>query len=640
MNVELETSLNNLTDIQKDAVTWRDNALLVLAGPGSGKTQVLTLRIAKLLEESSKANFRVLALTFTTKAADEMLSRVKAFAPAAAERATIGTFHSFCAQVLRQHGVHIGIRPNFAVYGLDADRRSILEDAVRRGQREGKSVSEEDLRFLPMIDRLKGRLVDPTDVKTGKVKIVDADALAEVYQLYEEELRQANALDFGSMIFETYRLFSSFPAIAKRYQSTHPFWLLDEFQDTNDAQYRLIKTLAAPSFRNIFAVADDDQIIYQWNGASFRQLRRFSEEFAATLLQLPTNYRCPAIIVEAANNLVSYNAQRTASKKPLLAGRTAFRLPADRQLRLFHCQNESEEAQTVADHIAGLGSKEWSGTVVLARTRALLDPVKQALEARRVTAQIAQRRDDFLSPEFRWITACLRQVIRPLEQRNFAVMVESFNRIAELELTPDQIIATATTSGKAFLEIWMDETTDLILGSRAGALFDAAKSLRTNSGYKDFLSKVLSTLNARPSDGEEDLSEDIRAWTEITRDIGRHAGNDIQLDQFLQELALRSKEPSPLRDTVTLMTIHAAKGREFDFVYVIGMAEDVMPSFQSRRRGDGSPEMEEERRSCFVAITRTKEALTLSWADRYRGYLKQPSRFLGEMNLSSLSAES
>jgi DNA helicase-2/ATP-dependent DNA helicase PcrA len=294
----------------------------------------------------------------------------------------------------------------------------------------------------------------------------------------------------------------------------------------------------------------------------------------------------------------------------------------------------------VADHIAGLGSKEWSGTVVLARTRALLDPVKQALEARRVTAQIAQRRDDFLSPEFRWITACLRQVIRPLEQRNFAVMVESFNRIAELELTPDQIIATATTSGKAFLEIWMDETTDLILGSRAGALLDAAKSLRTNSGYKDFLSKVLSTLNARPSDGEEDLSEDIRAWTEITRDIGRHAGNDIQLDQFLQELALRSKEPSPLRDAVTLMTIHAAKGREFDFVYVIGMAEDVMPSFQSRRRGDGSPEMEEERRSCFVAITRTKEALTLSWADRYRGYLKQPSRFLGEMNLSSLSAES
>jgi len=157
-----------------------------------------------------------------TKAADEMLSRVKAFAPAAAERATIGTFHSFCAQVLRQHGVHIGIRPDFAVYGLDADRRLILEDAVRRGQREGKSVSEEDLRFLPMIDRLKGRLVDPTDVKTGKVKIADANALAEVYQLYEEELRQANALDFGSMIFETYRLFSSFPAIAKRYQSSHP----------------------------------------------------------------------------------------------------------------------------------------------------------------------------------------------------------------------------------------------------------------------------------------------------------------------------------------------------------------------------------------------------------------------------------
>jgi DNA helicase-2/ATP-dependent DNA helicase PcrA len=161
MNVEFEASLKDLRDIQMEAVTWRDNALLVLAGPGSGKTQVLTLRIAKLLEESSKENFRILALTFTTKAADEMFARVKAFAPAASERATIGTFHSFCAQVLRQHGVHIGIRPDFAVYGLDADRRSILEDAVRRGERQGKSVSYEDLRFLPMIDRLKSRLIDP-----------------------------------------------------------------------------------------------------------------------------------------------------------------------------------------------------------------------------------------------------------------------------------------------------------------------------------------------------------------------------------------------------------------------------------------------------------------------------------------------
>ena len=633
MNTEVFTeALGQLTDIQHKAVDWKTSALLVLAGPGSGKTQVLTCRIAKLLADSPDANFHLLALTFTTKAADEMRARVRTFVPTLEERASIGTFHSFCTQVLRQHGVHLGIKPDFAVYGLDTDRRAVFEDALRQAAKAGKRVSLEDVSYLPLIDRFKARLVEPDAVQSGQFNIPDPEHAAEVYRLYETELRRANALDFGSMIFEVYRLATKFPAIASRYQRSHPFWLIDEFQDTNDAQYLLIKALAGGHFRNVFAVADDDQIIYQWNEASFRQLRRFSEDFAASMLQLPTNYRCPPTIVEAANRLVSYNAQRTKTKKPLQAGKTDLKLPTNQHLRLLRSKDENDECVNVAQDVVTLGKENWNSVAVLSRTRALLDPMKRALEKCKVQSYIAQRRDDFLSPEFRWMVCSLQQVIRPLDRRNFVTLVESFNRIGNIEVIPDQLVAAAELSGRTFLDQWMSTVQGKHISEEAKALFGTAHLLAKDSEYREFLLRVLQIVNSLVTE-EGDLADDARAWAEIVAEISRHMSSDLPLDQFLQELALRSKEPGPRRHTVTLMTIHAAKGREFDFVYVVGLAEDVMPSFQSKKRGDKSPEMEEERRSCFVAITRAKESLTLSWAGSYRGYPKEPSRFLREMEL-------
>lgn len=631
----LETALNRLTDIQREAVEWGQGALLVLAGPGSGKTQILTCRIARLLEGSRDDNFHVLALTFTTKAADEMRSRVQEFVPGLEERSSIGTFHSFCTQVLRQHGVHLGIRPDFTVYALDADRRAILEDALRLSQQKGQPVSADDSKYLPLIDRFKARLLEPDTVESARLGLTDAARAARIYRLYEEQLRRINALDFNSMIFEVYRLATKFPAIAARYQRSHPYWLIDEFQDTNEAQYRLISALAGTTFQNVFAVADDDQIIYQWNGASFRQLRNFTANFAASVLQLPTNFRCPPIIVQSANRLVAYNAQRAAAKKPLVAAKTDLRLPPDRHLRVVHFSEEGEEYSAIARDIAALGKQSWGAVAVLARTRSLLDPLHEALQRARVQSCVAQRRDDFVSPEFRWAVGILQQAARPLDERNFGVLVESFNRIATMELSPDQLIAAAQLSGKAYLDQWVTSVKEQGISDGPKALLDSLRLLAAGAGYQQFIKRFLEIVQARMNvEGDGDLSDDASAWAEITREITRHMGRDLPLEQFLQELGLRSKEPGPKKDSVTLMTIHAAKGREFDFVYLIGMAEDIIPSFQSRKRGDKSPEMEEERRNCFVAITRTKESLTLSWADRYRGYPKQPSRFLKEMELN------
>lgn len=638
MTNELNSALGTLTDIQRQAVEWDQGSLLVLAGPGSGKTQVLTCRIARLLEQSSYEKFRVLALTFTNKAANEMKSRVATFVPGLEERAIIGTFHSFCAQMLRQHGVHIGINPDFALYSNENDRKAILEDALQRSTSDGGLLSTEDVKYLGLIDRLKDRLVEPTAALAILTRYDDRDKIVATYQLYEQELRHLNALDFNSLIFEAYRLVTTFPAIAARYRRSHPYWMLDEFQDTNKAQYRFVRALAGEDFRNLFSVADDDQIIYAWNGASYKQIQSFLKDFDAALIQLPTNYRCPPAIVEAANRLVVYNAQRTGTKKPLIAGKTELKYPPSEHIQLRVFETDEEEALGIAREIAEHDRSLWGVTTVLARTRALLERMHRALSECEVPSAIAQRRDDFLSAEFRWVVSLLRQMIRPLDRRNLVVLVESFNRIAHTSIACDHVIARAETTGYGFIATWLEAVLEQDLDPPIPRLIDLVKILTINpSATKAIIEGITAEFSQGlyGPDNESDLAEDLSAWRELTRDIFGHIGKNAPLDQFLQELQLRSKEPTPKANTVTLMTIHGAKGREFDFVYVIGFAEDIMPSYQSKQKGDRSPEMEEERRNCFVAITRTKECLVLSRGEQYRGWQKQPSRFLVEMNLIS-----
>jgi DNA helicase II / ATP-dependent DNA helicase PcrA len=634
----LESALGRLTDIQRQAVKWNQGPLLVLAGPGSGKTQVLTCRIARLLDASREQNFRILALTFTNKAADEMKGRVASFVPGLEERATIGTFHSFCGQVLRQHGVHLGINPDFAIYSADDDRKAVLEDALRRAKQEGQLVSLDDVKYLGLIDRMKSRLIEPSSAEQALAQFPDRQRAAQAYQLYEQELRRINALDFNSLILEAYRLAKNFPAIAARYRKSYPQWLVDEFQDTNSAQYKLVRTFAGEEFRNLFAVADDDQIIYEWNGANFKQIQSYLADYSAQVIQLPTNYRCPAAIVEAANRLVVYNAHRTAAKKPLIAGKTDLKYPVSEHVQLRVYETDDDEASGIAKEIAGHDRSLWAQTTVLARTKALLERMTIALRALHVPAVVAQRRDDFLSAEFRWLVAALRQIVRPLDRRNFAVMTEAFNRIAEAAISSDLVIAEAEATGRTYLVTWLESVGSQPLDKSDAALLTLISKPATDpSTVKSAVEDIVGEFAKRPGDKDEgsDLSEDLAAWRELSRDIAGHIGKNAPIDQFLQELQLRSKEPTPKPDTITLMTIHGAKGREFDFVYVIGLAEDVMPSFQAKKKGDTSAEMEEERRNCFVAITRTKECLVLSRADSYRGWPKEPSRFLVEMGLVS-----
>jgi DNA helicase-2/ATP-dependent DNA helicase PcrA len=635
MTPELAAALERLSPTQRQAVDWGEGSLLVLAGPGVGKTTVLTTRIARILDNSPNRNFRILALTFTTKASDEMRTRVETLVPGLSERMVIGTFHSFAAQVLRQHGSHLGIKPDFGVYDQDSDRKELLRDALRAAAKQGQPVSPDDVRWLKTIDELRSKLVsaEKTAARFRDAKV--GEHVARVYTIYEGTLRERNIMDFNGMILDTCRLAHKVPAVAARIRQSYPYWLIDEFQDTSPAQYRLIRFLAGDDFRNVFVVADDDQIIYQWAGASYRQIVEFRKHFSPQLVQLVENRRCPPEIVAAANSLVIHNLDRTPGKTALVPT-LPNNGPAISQM-VF--PTDVDEANGVAEEIAAKPRDSWGRTAILGRTRAILQPVQEALRARNVNAAIATRRDRFISPQFVWLQACLDQSLRPSDRQVFIAMANAANRIAKTEFDTAFLAAEAEAAGHSYLEQWAFALNESDNVSAKKLAEFAMRLIHSRAAWKKVLSEALAWLPESVKIGEgvvTDAMEDKMAWDVAVRAIKSEKGGEIDLAELLQGIALRPKEPPADPSAVSLLTVHAAKGLEFDHVWVIGLAETVFPSWQSLQADSQAAQLEEERRNCFVAITRTKQTLVLSRAEKYSGRSKEPSRFIAEMGFQPI----
>jgi DNA helicase-2/ATP-dependent DNA helicase PcrA len=629
-----------LNDVQKAAASWNGGAMLVLAGPGSGKTRVLTCRIARLLVESQDHRYRILGLTFTNKAAEEMRERLHSLAGEQEGRVFLGTFHSFCADVLRQQGVHIGIRPDFKIFSLDAELDSVLQVAVKKGRTISEKVSTLDLKILPIIQRLQKHLIMP-DQAVGATTDKDlAERVAVVYGQYDAELQRLNALDFNSLILQAVRLFRQYPAIAKRYRAVYPYICVDEFQDTNYAQYELLRTLTLNKGGNIFVVADDDQIIYQWNGASYQRISEFISDFSPEILQLPLNYRCPAEVVALANNLIKHNFHRTPGKEPLIAYQQRdANVSAVRTLLAF--ETFADEASAIADDIAQRRNSVCGTFAVLGRRRALLERVGSELQQRGVKSTVVQRKDEFQSTPIRWLHSLLKLASDRSDQKSLEAVCGLFGLLTGCAIDPATVTQEAQGSNLGYLHTWVATARQVAEGHEAvlKRVFELLVNGRDFRAFSSFALEWFDELacthkTVDPStEAFTGYVEERQVWVELMREIRNILQDSMTLEGFLQELELHSKDLVPPPDCVQLMTIHASKGKEFNHVYIIGLVEDELPSFQSRRKGSESPEMEEERRSCFVALTRAVNTLTLSHAKQYNGWPKIPSRFLYEMGV-------
>ncbi|RYG99147.1 MAG: ATP-dependent helicase [Alphaproteobacteria bacterium] len=627
----LNALLNTLTPVQLEAATWADGALMLLAGPGSGKTRVLTSRIAKLLVESDPASWRVLALTFTTRAADEMRSRISDIAPAQMDRLLVGTFHSFAVELLRQSGSHVGVRTDFKIYSTLPDRMKLLEEAVRSSDID---FPEPLNKAFFVLDGLRDRLVSPEECGKLFQSEQRAQYFSQLYTTYHAHLASQNALDFPAIIYKCHELLESYPLIAERYRRTFRYICIDEFQDTNTAQYRLIKVFTGKAYRNVCVVADDDQVIYQWNGASPKRLQDFRADFDADVLQMPTNFRCPPEVVHMANRLVSNNKLRSPGKRPLEAGKASETL--EERVRLVTFDTDVSEAAGIAQDIKQNFLTRTGTVAVIARTKGLLEGVKAALTELGIDARIAQRRDAFESVPYQWLHASLLIANRRSDEDAFRAFVESGNALWGYEADADVLISEAALSHGDLLRAWVTWAKEATAASAhaSSIVVTLSKSLADRSDFHVFCRTTVNVFDGNKGEFENafaSVDEDAGAWKSLYREIIATVGSDAPLDTFLQELEMRSKEP-PLRDgTIPLLTIHSSKGNEFNHVYLAGLAEDILPSFQSKKEGPNSPQLEEERRNCFVAITRCIDTLTLSYASRYGTWARQPSRFLQEM---------
>ncbi len=636
--------LSSLNENQSEAVLWDKGPLLVLAGPGSGKTRVLTYRIARILKQSEGQHFKILALTFTNKAAAEMRGRVEELIPKEFGRVRLTTFHSYAAELLQQHGHHISFRPDFQILSNDADREALLDDVlgqIRKDLEYSLPDHFKGAQLLPAVTRLLEQCVpsEQAEILLQQASVENAISLARVYAAYRQALRRTNSLDFPSLIAESLDLLSKFPFLVKHVRKVFKHVLVDEFQDTNHSQYRILSLIAQPDPSTLFVVADDDQIIYQWNGANPKRIQALRDDFGIAELQLPENYRCPPLVIEMANALIEKNLNRSAGKKPLKAVKQG---ESDNVVRVFRFSSVDEEVVWIAQDISQRNVKERANCAVLARTKKLLDLVGGKLEEMGVPVYFAARKDEFKSAPLRMLHAILRLANSKEDKQSLARLSKAFYEIEGIGIELGPVLSRSSADAKDLLRSWLDEVKrrDALEERTRHLLETDIKPLLNTLNYRGFADKLFNWAEACQTNSQPDenafneFEEERDVWKILLSEITKKfEGEDVSLHQLLHELDLTSKTPPKQPEAIPCFTIHASKGMEFGHVYLMGLVEDQLPSWAAVKKGDNSLEMQEERRNCFVAITRAQDTLTMTFSARVFGWTKQPSRFLREMGI-------
>jgi len=564
--------LKDLNRQQIEAVQATEGPVLIVAGPGSGKTRVLTHRVAYLILEKEAAPPNILAVTFTNKASNEMKTRIqKLLATSHEPRATswIGTFHATCAKILRQDGYHLGIPPSFVIYD-ESDSKTAIAKILKEGN-FGEDIKPGAV--LWAIDGAKNELISETEYPQygyGRFQ----EAVAQIYPLYQKLLAKNQALDFGDLIVKTVQLLETIPEVLEKYQDKFHFILVDEYQDTNHAQYVLTKLLA-DKYKNICVVGDVDQNIYSWRGANFRNLLQFERDYPeAKVFRLEQNYRSTPTIVNAAKEVIRHNASHFGLE---LFTKNEEQGP----VKVYEALSESDEARYVIEKITNyqLLITNYSNYAVLYRTNAQSRALEEAFLHSGLPYKIVGGIKFYDRKEIKDILSFLRLVQNPID-------TVSLDRIEKL----------GKRKAQNFIDLILPKLTAQI------STLDLLDIILQRTGY---------VFELERKGTEEDL-----ARVENIKELRSVATRFDNLPDFLENVALVQQEYLPNHpakndkmDAVTLMTLHAAKGLEFPCVFIVGMEEGLLP--HSRALYD-QQELEEERRLCYVGMTRAMRDLHLT----------------------------
>lgn len=640
-SVDVSYLLQGLNPEQQRAVTTTEGPLLIQAGAGSGKTKTLTHRIAYLIARHLATPYNILAVTFTNKAAKEMRERIahllkedagnRGFMP------FMGTFHGICVRLLRQDGEHIGVPRNFVIFD-ESDRLSAIKQAIKQHHIDDKAFPPRTL--AGMISSAKNDLVGPQEYQSLADSPTQA-AAAKVYPAYEMALKNAGALDFDDLILKTVALLEQAPAVREKWRTQFRYVMIDEYQDTNAAQYKLVKLLVNDN-RNIAVVGDDWQSIYSWRGADFRNILNFERDYANTaVIKLERNYRSTKSILDAAHAIITKNQQRSDKKLWTEAGNG---LP----VQIVQVPNQSAEGEAIIRRIKAMvdaGRRRYSDYAVLYRTNAQSRSVEEMFVRYGMPYRVVGGVRFYDRKEIKDIVAYLRLIFQPEDLVSLERIANVPTRGIGAKSMESFIAWTRSSEGVLKALQTVDDCPGLTPKAKAGFRELADIVLRYRelmddtavSGVIDSLLRRLDYLNYL-DDGTlqgESRQENVRELISVAK-----AYQDVGLDGFLEEVSLVSDLDSldAGSNAVTLMTLHAAKGLEFPAVFIAGLEETVLP--HSRALYDQS-EMEEERRLMYVGMTRAREELYLMYATSrvlYGGVqYNPPSRFLTEIDGGEMS---
>jgi len=632
---------SELNEEQARAVQTTEGPLLILAGAGSGKTKTLTHRIAYILAEHKATPYNILAVTFTNKAAGEMRERILALTQPGAGREVprsfmpfMGTFHSICVRILRQDAADYGIPKSFVIWD-ESDRLAAVKQVAR-----GLGIDEK--KFPPrmlssLISSAKNEMVSPAEFAASAGNTPATEAAAKTYPEYEKLRADSAALDFDDLIGKTVNLLSDSKELRQKWQSQFKYVLVDEYQDTNSAQYQLVKLLTGPH-KNIAVVGDDWQSIYSWRGADFRNILNFEKDYpSCTVIKLEQNYRSTKNILDAAHSVISQNTQRSDKKLWTAAG-------AGNPIQVLSLGNERHEAEAVARQIKNQVSsrtRTYSDFAVLYRTNAQSRALEEAFLHYGLPYRIVGGVRFYDRKEIKDIVAYLRLIYQPNDTASFERVVNvpargigtKSREIFEAWRTANSLsLAEALQSVKDCPGLSTKAKTGLAEIADIVAAFGEQASELAPAALIDGLIRRLDYLHYL-DDGTPQGEARIENVKELLSVAGQF--QDVGLDDFMEEVSLISdlEQANQSSDAVTLMTLHSAKGLEFPIVFITGLEESILP--HSRALYDAR-ELEEERRLMYVGMTRAREELFLTYVlDRALFGGRQhnpPSRFLADIN--------
>ncbi len=637
-----ETYLADLNPAQREAVLHTEGPVLVVAGAGSGKTRVLTRRIAHLLGAVGVKPPEILAITFTNKAAGEMRERVGDLVGPPARAAWVMTFHSACGRILRREAQRLGYRSNFTIYD-SADQIRLVKRCLEELERDPKRFTPRGIHS--QISNAKNTLISP-DAYTERVASFYDQTVAEVYDLYQKRLFASNAVDFDDMLFLTVDVLERFPEAREKWQEAFHYVLVDEYQDTNHAQYRLLQLLAE-KHKNVFAVGDPDQSIYGFRGADIRNVLEFEHDFPGSYsIALEQNYRSTQHILDAANGVISHNRER--KEKNLWS-----ELGDGDPVRVIEVEDEHAEARYVAAEIALLVEEGFSGSevAVFYRTNAQSRVLEDVLVRQGIAYQVIGGPRFYERAEIKDLVAYLQVLDNPYDAVSLLRIANRPRRgigdttLARLQTWADQREISLWEATAEADMAGVGAAPQKALKAFRGAiesLMSAAMELEVPELIEEVLQRsgYMESLEAERTIEAQGRMENLQELVSVAREW-REEAQDTTLSAFLQEISLYSDQDAIRGDTslVTLMTLHNAKGLEFRAVYLIGMEEGIFPHSRSIEEQG----IEEERRLCYVGMTRARERLTLLHASSRMLYGGRnhnlPSRFLDEVPDSHVERE-